>query len=133
MVFLQGVLNIRRPVQSHQGGFFYISEHAHCRMNQRGISMEMIELAMTYGRVRHDRGAWKYIVGDKEIRQWKARVPAILRCRGIHVVVKGRCIRTVYRNVKLPRARRTYRPLHKGRRSIRYAHALLRQKEKVGA
>ena len=73
--------------------------HASRRMQQRGITQEMITLTLQYGRVKYAKGAQHYIVGRKEV-DYAAREGQDLRsCNGIHLLLssEGEVI-TVYRN-----------------------------------
>lgn len=44
-----------------------LSPHARTRMQQRSIDPEMIEVALRYGRMRHDHGSEVYELGDRSL------------------------------------------------------------------
>ena len=75
------------------------TQHIQQRMSQRGISREMIHLALTYGTPEHD----KYVLGRKETlelleaNQRQARLlKKVLDKGGVVVVTDGEAMITTY-------------------------------------
>lgn len=116
---------VQRYSQVARGGWFKISAHACKRMAQRGISVQQVRTVLRYGRVRSDRGAWVYAIGNQEVKHWGKRVPEVKACRGTQVIVQAhpvRVVTTVYRNQDFRRPRDTYRRakhIHRGNRFAR--------------
>ena len=86
---------------------FKLSPHALKRMDQRGIRLEQIRRVLALGRVIYDRGAMIFQVGRQEVIEWQHREPAIRQCEGVHVVVCGHVVKTVYRNHRFRRPRKS--------------------------
>ncbi len=105
---------------------FEIRPHALKRMDQRGIRLEQVRRVLAMGRTVHDRGACIYVVGRQEVMEWQHREPAIRTCEGIHVVVCGCQIKTVYRNRRFrrPKTARQTRAAVMHRRSVRSSSML---------
>ena len=76
------------------------TKHALIRMSQRGITKEMIELALDYGRFLKD----KIILGRKEIKRviqkhlnLKSKLLKLFDSKGLVVVFEDSYIITVYK------------------------------------
>lgn len=80
-----------------------LTRHAHNRMDERGISVVAIDMAMAYGRISHIRGAEIFTIGHKEILQFREEGIDLKDFSGVHVVCKSRSnsIMTTYRNNNL--------------------------------
>ena len=77
-----------------------LTDHARKRMDQRGISPNLVDLTVSYGREIHYRKAVYYFIGDKEIKKYKP-ILDLNPCKGLHVVFNDSgWISTVYRNKK---------------------------------
>lgn len=77
-----------------------ITKHALIRMSQRGITKDMIELALNYGRFVKD----KIILGRKEIKRvikthpnLKSKLLKLFDSKGLVVVFEDNFIVTVYK------------------------------------
>ncbi len=93
----------------------YITKHAEVRMNKRGITRQMIELVLMFGRKIYARGVVFYVIGKREIQRFHDKEAALKNMEGIQVLtsVDGVII-TTYRNKNL----RAIRPEnHKHRHS----------------
>ena len=92
---------------------FAFTSHAIHRMDERGISQEAVDLAVSYGRAVHERGATIYAIGRKEVQRYRSQGVDLSDQEGIQVVCnKAGGIMTVYRNRDFrslrPRRRRTH-------------------------
>ena len=76
-----------------------ITRHATGRMAHRGISDEIIDAVLQYGRAVHTRGAMIHAIGRKEIEQYRQEDIDLSACEGVQVVcsISG-VVLTVYRN-----------------------------------
>lgn len=88
-----------------QSGFHcHFSEHALKRMSQRGITHEVILMALQYGRMIYVGGCRCYVIGRKELEHYSDRGVQLNAAEGIHVLVAAandsENIITVYRNRK---------------------------------
>jgi len=79
------------------------TKHALARMNQRGITKEMVELALDYGKFVKD----KVVLGRKEIKKLIKKYPALkskllklFDSKGLVVVFENNYIITVYKPQK---------------------------------
>jgi len=79
------------------------TKHALARMNQRGITKDMVELALDYGRFVKD----KVVLGRKEIKKLIKKSPALkskllklFDSKGLVVVFENNYIITVYKPQK---------------------------------
>ncbi len=79
------------------------TKHALKRMNQRGITKDMIELALDYGRFVKD----KVVLGRKEIKKLikkypnlKSKLLKLFDSKGLVVVLENNYIITVYKPQK---------------------------------
>jgi len=89
---------------------FSVSDHARLRMGQRGVSEEAVELALTYGRKIHSRGAVFYVIGRKEISKLEDDMPEIATLDGVQVIASSDgSVITVYKNHDLRAIRPTKR------------------------
>ena len=83
----------------------YLSEHALKRMSQRGITNEVILMALQYGRIIYAGGCRCYVIGRKELEHYSDRGVQLNAAEGIHVLVASandsEYIITVYRNRRL--------------------------------
>lgn len=76
------------------------TNHARRRMSQRGLRDDEINLVLTYGRRKYVRKSLLYVVGRKEVRALRGKVPEIVDVEGVHVITSpetGEVI-TAYRN-----------------------------------
>ena len=82
------------------------SEHALARMEERGITIEGVFQAMSFGRIFYRRGATIYVIGKKELERCERDGVDLREHEGIHVVAcrEGE-VMTVYRNRALSRLR----------------------------
>lgn len=86
------------------------SRHALLRMQQRTISLAMVEAVMLYGREVRGHDTVIHVVGRRDARCWRMRGVRIDDLEGIHVVCSGDgVVITVYRN-------RDFRGVHELRR-----------------
>lgn len=93
----------------------HITKHAEVRMNKRGITRQMLELVLMFGRKIYARGVVFYVIGKKEIQRFHKKEAGLKNMEGIQVLtsVDGVVI-TTYRNRDL----RAIRPeSHKHRHS----------------
>ena len=73
--------------------------HAALRMQQRGISPHLIELALRYGRTIHSRGLSYRIVGHKEVQRFARDGIDLSKADGVHVLIGADgAVVTAYRN-----------------------------------
>ena len=79
------------------------TKHALDRMNQRGITKDMIELALDYGKFMKD----KVVLGKKEIKKLikkypnlKSKLLKLFDSKGLVVVFENNYIITVYKPQK---------------------------------
>jgi hypothetical protein len=86
----------------------HISQHAHLRMNQRGISRRLVDFTLRHGRVEGN----KYVLDRSESRRVINELVEELRCAkrildkgGMTVVEGGDVVITAY-NVNVPPRRR---------------------------
>ena len=83
-----------------------LTDHAHKRMSQRGLSEQAIDAALTYGRKVRARGAVIYAIGKKEVRKNLATGVDLRRFEGTQVVcLSDGTILTVYKNRDFSRLR----------------------------
>ena len=82
------------------------SQHALARMGERGISIEGVFQAMSFGRVFYRRGATTYVIGKKELELYGHDGVDLQEHEGIHVVMSREGeVMTVYRNRALSKLR----------------------------
>ncbi len=82
------------------------SEHALKRMSERGITIEGVFQAMSFGRIFYRRGATTYVIGKKEVERCERDGVDLQEYEGIHVLVgRNGDVMTVYRNRTLSRLR----------------------------
>ena len=82
------------------------SEHALARMGERGITIEGVFQAMSFGRMFYRRGAITYVIGKKEVARYFRDDLDLRDHEGIHVVTnRDGTVMTVYRNRALSRIR----------------------------
>ncbi len=89
----------------------FVTPHAAVRMQQRGITEDLVEAVLEFGRCVHARGLTFRIVGRKEVEHHAHRGLDLSRAEGVHVLVEADgAIVTTYRNHNLrkirPRKRR---------------------------
>ncbi len=93
-----------------------LTEHAEQRMEERGLTPDAIEAAMTFGREIHTRGITIFAVGRNEVKNALSSSLDISPFEGTHVLCgKDGDVITTYRNYDL----RGLRPRNRGR-SHRY-------------
>lgn len=77
----------------------FFTQHAEERMSSRCISVSDVETVIAYGRRSYTRGAVIYVIGVKEVKQYKALGINLDRYEGIHAVCSSdNLVITVYRN-----------------------------------
>ena len=64
-----------------------LTNHAKVRQGQRGISTELIETALTYGRLIRVRDGEGFYLGVQEVRQARARGLDLRRAKNVQVIV----------------------------------------------
>ena len=77
-----------------------MTRHARDRMYERGLSLEVIGMALKFGRRIYTRGACIHVIGRKEVDQYRQRGIDLEDCHGLQVVCAtddGHVI-TAYRN-----------------------------------
>jgi hypothetical protein len=94
-----------------------LTEHARQRMDLRGVSEQVVELALQFGRKIRARRALYHVIGRKEIQALGAQHPELKGLDGLQVLtsVNGESVITVYRNHDLRAIRpnkRKHRHLH---------------------
>jgi Domain of unknown function (DUF4258) len=88
-----------------------ITAHARTRMSQRAIRLDVMQLAMLFGREVHAANAVFVVVGRREVDDARVDGIDINDLEGIHVVCsRGGDVITVYRD-------RTLRALGRARRA----------------
>ena len=91
-----------------------LTRHAWERMGRRGISPDVIQKVLSFGREVYDRGAIKYVVGKKEISYYACEGINLSKLNGMQVVCsQNGDILTVYRN-------RDFRGVRPCRRSVKH-------------
>ena len=86
--------SLHRSIGSHP-----LTHHAALRMQQRGISPRLIELALRYGRTVNSRGVSYRIVGHKEVQRFARDGIDLSKADGVHVLVGvDGAVVTAYRN-----------------------------------
>jgi|GEM_PF-699324 len=89
--------------EARHGIWDLLTLHARKRMDQRGITLEAVELALRVGRKIYARGAKYYVIGKKEIKRYGRYYPGLKRLDGLQLVCspeRGTII-TLYRNPNL--------------------------------
>ncbi|MEM5430579.1 DUF4258 domain-containing protein [Cupriavidus oxalaticus] len=96
-------IRIDRP---NETSFHQVTAHAELRMQQRGISAQLLELVLRYGRTLYERGLSFRVIGHKEVEH-HARNGVDLKCaEGVHVLVESNgTVITTYRNHNLRKIR----------------------------
>mgnify|MGYP003382060797 FL=1 len=89
----------------------FVTSHAAVRMQQRGITEDLVEAVLKFGRCVHARGLTFRVVGRREVEHYAHRGLDLSRAEGVHVLVEADgAIVTTYRNHDLrnirPRKRR---------------------------
>ncbi len=89
----------------------FVTSHAAVRMQQRGITEDLVEAVLAFGRCVHARGLTFRVVGRREVEHYAHRGLDLSRAEGVHVLVEADgAIVTTYRNHDLrnirPRKRR---------------------------
>ncbi len=93
---------------------YSLTRHAWERMSGRGLSPAAIRFVLTYGRAAHIRGATIYVVGRREVEDYRQDGIELSSVEGVQVVcTDSGLILTVYRNRDLrglrPNSRRNRR------------------------
>lgn len=92
---------------------YALTQHALQRMDMRGFSSSEVNLAITFGRNVHTRGAIIYVVGRKEISLCAAFGIDLSDLDGLQVVCSNDgAVMTVYRNRDLRGLRPRRRRMH---------------------
>ncbi|MFM0327317.1 DUF4258 domain-containing protein [Caballeronia glebae] len=87
-----------------------LTAHAALRMQQRGISTELLDLVLCYGRTLYERGLSFRVIGHKEVERYAREGVDLSRAEGVHVLVQADgAVITTYRNQKLRKIRPTRR------------------------
>jgi len=88
-----------------------LTQHAHTRMTTRNLSPEAIAATLDFGRSIHTRGAEIYVIGRKEVEQYRQRGIDLSSFEGVQLVCAADgAILTVYRNRDFRRLRPRSRP-----------------------
>jgi hypothetical protein len=78
-----------------------VTRHAKVRQDQRGISTEAVEAAVSYGRIIRGRNAEVYFLGVREVRQAHARGIDLRRAKNVQVVLShDGAVITCYRTAR---------------------------------
>jgi hypothetical protein len=93
---------------------YSLTRHAWERMSGRGLSPAAIRLVLNYGRAVHIRGATIYVVGRREVEDYRQDGIELSSAEGVQVVcTESGSILTAYRNRDLrglrPSSRRNRR------------------------
>ena len=97
-----------------------VKSHAKKRMQQRGISQQVVDFAVAFGREVYRRGATIFTVGKREAAI--ARAQGIKGATGVHVITEAGVVVTAYRNNDFGRAFRHAPHKRKGKgRGSRYS------------
>ena len=83
----------------------YYTNHALARMNQRGITKEMIELTLEYGRLAKD----KIVFNKKHILQLLDRVTKTLKSKLLKLLDKGGLVVVLGDNTEIVTVYNPYR------------------------
>ena len=63
-----------------------VTDHARCRMAQRGVRPDAVAATLRYGRCVHVRGAWVSVIGRREVAAARRTGIDLSRFEGLHVV-----------------------------------------------
>lgn len=95
-----------------------LTKHACTRMQQRGIGLDAVDAALTYGRTIHAKGVTFFVIGHKEVQKFSALGIDLDAVAGIQVLVShDGSVVTTYRSHDLhaikssPRAQRRVRAM----------------------
>lgn len=95
-----------------------LTKHACTRMQQRGIGLDAIDAALTYGRTIHAKGVTFFVIGHKEVQKFSAQGIDLDAVAGIQVLVSHNgSVVTTYRSHDFhaikssPRAQRQVRAM----------------------
>jgi hypothetical protein len=96
-----------------------LTDHAAERMNSRGLPLDAVAAAITYGRVVHIRGADIHAIGWRDVEWWHEHDGIDLaRYEGVQVVCSPEgVVLTVYRNRDFSGLRVRQRRRHTQRRA----------------
>jgi hypothetical protein len=68
-------------------------------MQQRGITQEMLEAVLVFGREVYGPGTVLYVVGHREVERWRREGARVEDLEGLHVVCSpSGAVLTTYRN-----------------------------------
>jgi hypothetical protein len=78
---------------------YTLSNHAICRMQQRGFTKQHLESVLDYGRVAHIKGSALtfHFIGRSEVLHFRKHGIDLKLCEGIHVLANGQHVITLYR------------------------------------
>jgi len=81
---------------------YHVSEHFFTRMNQRGITEEMVELALRYGQKIWGKDSLYYFMGKRQAKRFGRMAEKL---EGVVIVIhsKTRKMVTVFRNRQWPK------------------------------
>ena len=86
---------------------YILTDHALKRSNSRRISLNKLELVLTYGRHFFSNGAKVYFIGRKEIEKARLKGLNLSELEGINVIVHqntdSELVITVFKNNELKR------------------------------
>lgn len=86
---------------------YRVSDHAWARMSARRLSPADVETVLQFGRRVWARGARIFVIGRREVEQYRAAGLDLARYEGLHVVCsRYGAVMTVYRNRDLSGLRR---------------------------
>lgn len=111
-------MNMSYHFNSKESENISISDHAASRMSQRRLPLESVEIARSYGRVSHVRGARVYSIGRIEVEKLSGKGLDARKYEGVHVVCSpddNETVITVYKN-------KNFRILRPKRRHAKMPH-----------
>lgn len=96
---------MQTPLDSEVLGYL-VTTHAAVRMQQRGISPDLIATVLEFGRCVHARGLTFRVIGKKEVARYAREGLDLDHAEGIHVLVApDGSVVTSYRNHDLRKIR----------------------------
>lgn len=93
-------------VETPIGAVERLTLHAATRLSQRGININVVLLALTYGRTIHTHGLTCHVIGYREVLCHSRCGINLSHASGVHVMVASDgAIVTAYRNRRIKKAR----------------------------
>ena len=95
---IKGYIAVRDNILNYS-----LTSHADMRMQERDISRDSVELAISIGRKFYTKGALFFYIGKKEVKKFINVIPNIKKDEGIVVVCSSEenFIKTTYRSFTL--------------------------------